>query len=448
MKRTSTAVLLGCVLAALPLRAQDAPRALTLEQAIALALESNPGLKAVRERVEEAERRSRVVFSNYLPRLRTQGGFMGTDNQRGILIPAGALGTVPGLGSFPPTEQSVQPGGNNLTFALTTLAQPLSPIFKVREGLGVTRADESVSRAELRRTEQMVTMGVIRAYAGVLISQLRGQVARERVAAAELRSTIQRTAVQSGVATSVAETEARLRALQSRQELMEAEHELIDLNYKLADVLGLPSGTVVAVQMPALAPPGDATVEQYTAIALRSSPDILEAEALVTKAHHGVRAARTEFIPDIALFGAHFYQSSIAFFPRSTMFFGAMGSWTLLDFGARRNTLAERSAQRRAAEGNLARVQGNVRGEVQAAYRKVARAREMAALAREALALRTEALRLRTASTTAGYGVPAEQREANADKLDAELGVLRAEFGLSLAQLELEMAAGTLGRNP
>ena len=41
-----------------------APRTVTLEQALAAAQKSNPGLIAVRQQVEEAARRDRVVASN------------------------------------------------------------------------------------------------------------------------------------------------------------------------------------------------------------------------------------------------------------------------------------------------------------------------------------------------------------------------------------------------
>jgi outer membrane protein TolC len=85
-----------------------------------------------------------------------------------------------------------------------------------------------------------------------------------------------------------------------------------------------------------------------------------------------------------------------------------------------------------------------VRGEVEAAHRKLARAFEMAELAREALGLRTEALRLRVASTNAGLGIPADQSEATGDQLEADLNVIRAELGYRLARAELEQAAGRL----
>jgi outer membrane protein TolC len=403
-------------------------------------------LRAVRERVEEAERRSRVVFSNYLPRVTTYAAYVGSNNTRGITLPAGSLGTITGLGPFPPTETNITQGGSDMFFAMTTAQQPVTQFFKIREGHGVARADESAERAGLKRVQQEVSVGVLKAYAGVLIASRRRDAAKERIAVASLRTTTQTAVVQSGMAVSVAATEARLRALQARQELLEAENEVTDLTYALADAVGLPGNTALTVEVPGPVTQTLDSVDVYVASAMNANPDILEGQALVSKATHGVGAAKTDYIPDIGLFVGNFYQNSFPFFPRSTFQFGALGSFTLLDFGARSNTLAERNAQLNAANRNLERLRGKVRGEVEAAYRKVTRAKEMAEVAREALALRAEALRLRTAQTTAGFGVEAEQREANADRLDAELNVLRAEMGYRIALAELDQAAGRLAR--
>ncbi len=447
MPRLPHSAVLLCVALATAANGQAvAPRVLTLDAALAAAQQSNAGLRAVRQRVEEARRRNSVVFSNFLPRVSTQAAYLGSDNSRGILVPAGALGTVPGLGRFPKLDTNIPQGGSDIAFAMTSIQQPVTQYFKIKEGVGVARADERISEADLRRTEQAVSIGVLKAYAGVLLSSRHRDVARARIVAATTRTTTQAASVKAGMATDVVALEGRFRALQAREELLQAENEYTDLSYALADAIGLPGNTEVEVEPPArLDQPLD-SLDVYVGSAMRSNPDILEAQAMVAKATHGVGAAKADYIPDLGLFGSHFFQSSLPFFPRNTLFFGAIGSITLLDFGARSNTLAERHAQLSAATRNLERVRGKVRGEVEASYRKLARAYEMMDVAREALALREEALRLRTVAMGAGYGIPAEQSEATADRLEADLNVLRAEMGYRIARAELEQGAGRLAR--
>ncbi|MEX2284532.1 MAG: TolC family protein [Gemmatimonadota bacterium] len=440
-------LLIGLAFAA-PAVGQEAPRTLTLEQAIATAKEGNRPLKAVRQKVEQMRQTSSFVFSNFLPRLATQANYMGSTNTGGIMLPRGSLGNLPELGgAFPPADLNVSQGGQAFFFTYTTLSQPITHFFKIREGVRVARADEVAARANLAKAEQDVAFGVMRAYAGVLIAEQSLEVARVRVTATEQRVAYQKTAVQSGTAIEVAEREARVKWLQARQEVLERQGEVDDLTYALTDALGLPPRTPVKLVMPAA--PADTRlgqIEDYVRTALENNPDVLEARALVTKATHGVNAARADYIPEIGVQGLHFYQNSVPFFPKNTLGFGLQGKWTILDFGARRSTIQSRRAQFAQAEYNLTMVEGRVRGEVEGAYRKALRAKEIVELAREGAALRTEAARLRINQTAAGFAMAAAEREATADRMEGALDLVKAELGYRLALAELAKAAGTLAR--
>jgi outer membrane protein TolC len=423
--------------------AQAAARSLTLEEAIELALRDNAGLAALRERVVEMERSSSAVFTNYLPRVRTQPIYLASDNSRGILLPAGSLGYFPELGGrFPRTDRTIEQGGQDLFVAMTTVAQPITHYFKIREGRGVVLADEVAARAAVRRAELDVTLKVTQAYAGLLIAQEGVEVARARVATTEQRTVYAAASVASGSAVDVAAQEARVRALQARQDLLEREGEVDDLNYLLADAIGLPGGTRLELSPPALPAPRDATPEAYVRAALEGNPELTEARALVTKATHGVSAARAQYIPDVAILGVHLYQNSLPFFPENTLMFGIQGSFTLFDFGERRQVVGQRRAQLAQAENNLRMIEGRIRGEVEAAHRKLARSRELVALAEEALSLRQEASRLMTQQTSAGFVLAAEQQQASADRMEAEQNLLRARLGYRIAAAELDKVTG------
>jgi outer membrane protein TolC len=138
------------------------------------------------------------------------------------------------------------------------------------------------------------------------------------------------------------------------------------------------------------------------------------------------------------------YQSSVPFFPKNTFGFGISGKWTILDFGARGNVVRERRAQLGQAEQSLDMIRSRVRGEVETAYRRLERARDLVELAREATSLRTEAARLRTLQADRGYGVPADALDARADQLEADLDSLRAELGYRIAWQELLKVSGTV----
>lgn len=444
----ASALVLALLLAAAPASAQqptatEAVRTLSLGQAIELARTGNAPLGAVREKVREMERTSSMVFSNFLPRVVSQASYLATDNTRGLLLPRGSLGYFPELGGrFPRTDRTVPQGGTDILMAFTTVAQPVTHFFKIREGVAAARADEDVARAGLSRAEQEVAFGVVRAFSGLLIAQLEREVARTRVDGAEQRMRYQATAVSSGSAIDVSAGESRVRWLQARQVLLEKEGAVEDVSYQLVDVLGLPAGTRLELLAPAPLQVNLRAIDRYVDEALESNPDVREARALVDKAGHGVGAARADYIPEVGILGVHLYQNSIPFLPKNTLAIGVQGRLTVLDFGARRSALSARRAQERQAERNLEIVEGRVRGEVEAAHRKALRAQEVVALATEALAVRTEGSRLRVVQSATGYGVPAIEAEAEADRLEAQMDMLRAQLGYRIAVAELEKAAG------
>lgn len=445
MHASTFGALICCALVTGPLGAQGGGRSLTLEQAQALALQHNAGVAAVRKHVEETQRQRSIASSNYLPRIQTQALYLASNNTQGILVPRGSLGYFADFGGvFPPTDRNITQGGPDLFFTLTTVVQPVTQFFKIREGVGAARADVDAGRAGLSKAEQDVAFGVLQAYAGVLIATRRREVARERVAADSMRVADQVAAVQSGSANAIVAQQARVQLLQGRQELLAAEGEYDDLSYALTDAIGLPPGTALTLEVPPpeLTPPESSVA--YVESALRKNPDVLAAKALVDKTTHGVGAAKADYIPDVGVVGGNLYQSSVPFFPRSTFAIGAQASWTILDFGARRNAVEVSKAQLGQAEFNFDRVKGKVRGEVESAYRKVIRARETVELAREGAALGTEASRLGAAAASAGYAVATQARSANADRMEAEMNLLKARLGYRVALAELEKAAGML----
>lgn len=444
MRLPILALLVG-LMGAPRLNAQQAPRSLTLEDALDLAQDSSDALAASRARIEEAGRRSSIAFSNFLPRVETQANYLVNNNTQGILLPTGSLGNVAALGGpFPPEDLTISQGGTDFFFAFTTVSQPITHYFRIRHGVRAARADETTARAGLRRAEQEVRLGVIQAYAGLLIAQRALEVARLRADAAEARISYATASADAGASLDVQEREARVASLQARQEVLEREDEIDDLTYTLVDLLGLEPDTRLRLDDPGPPEDGGMTLDGYVQAAARANPDLVEARALDDKANHGLGAAKAAYIPEIGLLGAHLYQSSLPFFPRNTFGLGIQAKWTILDFGARSSAVDESRAQVVQAERNLQMVEGQVRGEVAAAFRRLERARAQLALAEEARDLRVEGARLQELEVRAGYAVPAQRLEAEADDLEAGLDLIRARMGLRVALAELQMAAGLL----
>ena len=91
-------IILALVLAS-PLSAgAPEPKPLTLESAVASALDHSAGVRIARAKVEEASGKKQTARADYFPQLSTDATWLKRNDQPFMTVPAGSLGTVPGLG--------------------------------------------------------------------------------------------------------------------------------------------------------------------------------------------------------------------------------------------------------------------------------------------------------------------------------------------------------------
>jgi outer membrane protein TolC len=125
--------------------------------------------------------------------------------------------------------------------------------------------------------------------------------------------------------------------------------------------------------------------------------------------------------------------------------FGAVGgslTYTIFDFGKRRDLVRERATQVAEAEENLKRIEENVEQNIRKSYRNVERSLEMVNVAREAVELRKESERLTRDQVELGLALHSALAEAQSAHVSSQADLLRAEAGWRLAWAELRKQAG------
>jgi outer membrane protein TolC len=391
--------------------------------------------------VEEKARRVASARADQLPQLSSDANLWHIARSQSIDVPAGAWGKAGGQW-VPAQPVQLTQGLNNILLANTTLGQPLTQLFRIREGVRIAQADERISEAEAGRAELQVTYAVHELYCGLLVSRRRIEAARAQIAWQEERLRESREAVDAGNVLEVSVIGSRASLLESRHALLEAEDRVSDLTAEFDDLLGLASGTEVELAEPEGASAPAPSADDYLQAGLQGNPDVRSAAQLVAKARSAVGAARSEYIPDIAAFARHTYQSGVPFISRNNGTVGFQMNWKLFDFGKRADLVAERRALLAQAEENLRRVKNRVSVEVEKSYRKLARAQNMIEVADEALALRRESERLAANRVAAGVAPESARREAEAATRKAEADRLQAAMGVLLARAELDRVAG------
>jgi outer membrane protein TolC len=370
---------------------------------------------------------------------------MGLSDKQLLTIPAGSLGTVPGLGTFPAHDTKIDQGSNLLLISSTTLSQPLTQYFKIHEAKKIADADFSIAESEARKTENDIIFGVHQLYYGLLIAQKQKEAAQTALAAAQEGLRESEDAVRAGNVLQVAATGSRVLLLQSRQALLTAEIQAADYTSELNDLLGLPLDIELVPEEIGDELPAPDPLQHYLSQALSRNPEVESAKTTIAKAGHAVSAANDEYIPDIGLFARHIYQNGSPFVTNNVGMFGMQMTWNIFDWGNRRGLVGQRKSQLNQAEENLRRIEQHIAVEVTKSYRKLERTRAILDVASEALKLQKENRRLTDDRMKAGTATAARRAEAAAAVGKAELDELQAALGYRLALAELDRVAGGFG---
>jgi outer membrane protein TolC len=422
--------------------AASAPRHITLEEAVQLALKHNHVVRIAGLQVEEKQHAAEVARSAYFPKIENESrAFTVTDTQF-IQLPAGALGTVGGS-PVPANPVTISQGGKTFVISGTTLTQPLTQLFtRVKPTNDIARADLNATRETAQETENEVALKVHQIYYRVLIVQLHRSATEARIKAAQDLQNERTEEVKYGSALDQDLIESRAQALQAKQELLTTELQLSDLTLQLDDAIGLPLTT--ELELDVTVPGVENTCERDACIkiALESHPEIKAARDEVDKASAGIRLSKADYFPDISAFARYSYQDQVPFLARNFGTFGVQFTYDIFDAGRRHAALQESDTRLAEAKENLTRVTEDVELGVQVAYNKLQRTREMVGVSEELLALRSESSRVTSQQLQNGTALGSQADSAIAQEIEAKTQLLQSQLDYIQARDEVTQAIG------
>lgn len=249
----------------------------TLAEAVALAYQTNPTLRAQRAQQRSVDETVVQAQANYAPTASLSGQVRYDENfnrGEGDTAASATLGV----------SQSVYSGG------------------RIAASVSGARADVLSGREQLRSVEVNVLLNVVQAYIDIRRDQEALRIRTDNVAVLrrQLEETRARFEVGEITRTDVAQAEARL-AL-SEANLANSQATLANSRARYASVVGQNPGEL-APEPPLPALP--ATVEEAYAIAQAESPAIRSADFAELSARARVRAARAEFAPNVSVDGGY-----------------------------------------------------------------------------------------------------------------------------------------------
>jgi outer membrane protein len=260
----------------------------TLREAMALAYEGNPNLRAARAQLRAVDESVPIALSGWRPSLQVTGNASRNRNESEIISQGSTGGPVNQSGMTLRSQQTV-----NAQFT-----QPLFRGFRTMAGTSQARNQVMAQRARLEATEAQVLLQVATAYLDVLQYQAVVELQRNnvQVLGRQLEATNDRFRVGEITRTDVAQSEASLAA--SRASLVQAESALQLARSAYLNVVGkVPEGLVQPL------PPGNlpANLEAAIAVAMEVNPGFLAADFSARAAEDNVTVVQGELLPTVNL---------------------------------------------------------------------------------------------------------------------------------------------------
>jgi outer membrane protein TolC len=418
-----------------------APRPITLEEAVQLALKHNHLVRISQFTVQEKQHAKDIARSGYFPIMKNATSLEKITDTEFIGIPAGSLGDIGGT-PIPARTAILNQGGKTLVISGTSLTQPLSDLWKVKPANDVAAAELTASRNREQQLENAVALKVHQLYYRILIAQAHHDADQAKIQASDDLQKERGEQVKHGSTLEEEAIESRAQFLEAKQDLLTTELQLSDLTMQLDDAIGLPLTTTLLLDAGVREVGTSCDRDECLRVALDAHPEIAEARAQIAEANAAVRLAKRQYIPDVAAFARYTYEENVPFFAKNSGSFGVHFGYDLFDGGRRNAEIGERKAQLAQAEENLARIKEEVELRVQTAWNKLERTRQMVQVSQELLNLRTESRRVASQQLEKGEALQSQAAGATAHELEAKTLLLQSQLDYIQARDEMTEAMG------
>jgi outer membrane protein TolC len=404
--------------------------ALTLDNAIKLAIENNRSAKNARIEVEKQTDNLAAAKTHRLPTFKLDSLVSQPLSTFDTHFDKGVFGTYPGIGPVPFEDTTITSSTKPTAVTLLQIAQPLTQLKRIGLQIKQQELQRQISQSEVRETQQAIVNNVKRAYYAILQTQGQARAAEESVKLYEELDRVTGEYVMQQVALKTDQMDVQTRLAKAQYQLMTITNQMTEQKEQLNLLLGRDVNVTFTVAneietAQAMMRETDLTEARQRALAQR--PEIREARLKMQQADLDRRKKKSEFIPDVSVtynYVSTFNQSD--FMPRSVSGVGVQIEWEFFDWGRKKHEVAEKTRTVSQANNSLLDMQNQVVMEVNSKFRGLREACELIRIAR-------------LAQTQARANV---QLVAYKYKLDAVLlkDVLQAQTGLADANSDYQKA--------
>jgi outer membrane protein len=405
-------------------------RVLTLDQAIAIALENNREAKNARLEIEKAGDKLDAYRTRRLPSFKISSLVLQPLNTIDTKFERGVFGVYPGNVPVPIQDTVIKSSTNTNALLLGQVTQPITQLRRIGFQIKQQKLIVEISETQLRATEQSLVNEVKRAYYAILQTDGAVRAAEESVKLYHELDRVMGEYVVQQVALKTDLMDVQTKVAKAEYEVLTLNNSLSAQKEQLNHLLGRDVRTEFSFTdgvETAQAAMRETDLMEARKRALEQRPEIREARLRLQQANLDRRVKKSEFIPDVSLVLHTVTTVNYSnFVPRSANGVGVQVEWEVFDWGRKKHELAEKNRTIAQADNMVLETQSRVLLEVNSRFRTLQESSHLIRIAK-------------LAQTAARANV---QIAANKYRLEAVLlkDVLTAQTSLANADYEYQKA--------
>jgi len=444
MMRLSASLLILALAAAGAVPAADEPaQPIGPEEAIQIALDNHPMLRAADEEVRAAEADRQSAGSGHLPHIELTEDWIRSDN------PVYVFSSKLLQGVFSPSDFDIQALNNPdpITNSQTRVSVYQNIWNAGRTSLHKKAAVAGIAAAEQSRdkTRDEVIFGALKSFWDLVLAQEMLRVTRDAEAAAEANLSLATEMVDAGLAVPSDRLSAEVRMAEVEAMRIRAEYGVDVAHAALVGALGVNGTRQFEPLPPQAAPPsGEDSLEQRVERAYAERADLLTVSRRIDQAQLGVKMGRSGHYPEFGALGRYELNGANLFGADGQNWaIGLSARWTIFDGNRTKGQSARARADLARLQAMQASLEQGIRVQVHATWADRESARRRLDVAVAALERAEEALRIVRERYGEGLTVIVELLGTEAAFTKAQANHVQAVSELWLAQASLDLASGT-----
>jgi outer membrane protein len=281
-------------------------RTLTLSEAIDLSIKNNKNLKSSQAKIEEATAAVESALNRRLPDASVSGSYLRLNSANIEIKSKSSSAGSSGSGGTTAPADGGSPKVNQAVYGIANVTMPLYAGGRISYGIESAKYLEEAAKLDADNQKEDVIQNTINAYANLFKSRAALDIVKENLEAQRQRVAQFSNLEKNGLLARNDLLRAQLQASNVELSLLDAENNWRLSNINMNLMLGLPENTELAADSASLQQTTAVkSVDEYEQLAIQSRKDVAALELRKKAAATGVKAAKGEAYPSLALTGGY-----------------------------------------------------------------------------------------------------------------------------------------------